>query len=210
MIYFIKDAVTQAVKIGYSKNAKKRLNGLQTATPNQLVLLGTIPGGLEHEAEFHRRFEKLQLQGEWFKADVLPEVLAIIASASQQVKMNVIVVGDIYFHNKPVVFQTLAEIHAKTPIAWVITSGDRFIDRHAWEWAKENGARVHYFYPKWKTHGRYAPFKLGPQMLRSMFDPKTLVVFLTERKSQSTEALITRAAKAGIPVVRVEQPSLLV
>jgi hypothetical protein len=78
MIYFIKDTVTLAVTIGYSKDAKKRLAHLQTATPHQLSLLGAIQGGLEHEAAYHERFATYRLQGEWFKGDVLPEVLGII------------------------------------------------------------------------------------------------------------------------------------
>jgi hypothetical protein len=63
MIYFISNATTGAVKIGYSKNPSKRLNSLQTATPDRLSLLGTIHGGLEHEAAFHDRFAQHRLQG---------------------------------------------------------------------------------------------------------------------------------------------------
>src|SRR4051812_16976431 len=53
MIYFIQNTVTKGSKIGNSKNPKKRLDGLQTATPDKLVLLGAIQGGLEHETALH-------------------------------------------------------------------------------------------------------------------------------------------------------------
>jgi hypothetical protein len=70
MIYFIRDTGTGAIKIGYSKNPGKRLTGLQTATASKLEMIGTMQGGLEHEAEFQDRFEKYHLQGEWYKGDI--------------------------------------------------------------------------------------------------------------------------------------------
>ena len=97
MIYFIKNKADAVIKIGYSKNAKKRLANLQTANPHELVLLGTIQGGLEHEAALHERFARSMLQGEWFRGDILGEVMAIIAkeaASPAQPKTNVIVSGD--------------------------------------------------------------------------------------------------------------------
>jgi SLOG family YspA-like protein/Meiotically Up-regulated Gene 113 (MUG113) protein len=221
MIYFAQNTVTHAVKIGYSNNPQKRLQGLQTATPDKLVLLGTIPGGLEHEAAFLNKFAKYKLKREWFKSDILGEVQQIIAKEAanpQQAKLNVIVWADSDFNRQidfawssdpipqanktkgeALVLQALNELHLKNPIGWVITGGDRHLDKLAWQWAKENKVEVYRYLPKWKKYGRSAGFKVGPQLLRSMFDPKLLLVFLANKRSPSS--LIRQAEKAGIPVV---------
>jgi hypothetical protein len=217
MIYFIKNTVTHAVKIGYSRNPNKRLAHLQTATPDPLTLLGTIQGGLEHETAFHQRFRQHKLQGEWFKPDILNEVLDIIAqdaASPQQLKMNVIVAGDSRFaarsfppaDTKALVFQALDQQHSRTPIAWLITGGDRHIESFAWLWAKQNNVQIYRYFPKWRKHGRFAGFKVGPQLLRSMFDPKLLLVFLAAQPGRSTTDLIRRAEKAGIQVVKIDEP----
>jgi hypothetical protein len=226
MIYFIKDTVTQAVKIGYSKNAQKRLAHLQTATPDKLVLLGTLHGGLEHETAFHERFANYKLQGEWFKGDILPEVLAIIskdADNPQQAKINVIVWADSDFNRQvnfmwssdpkqqacrengeALVIQTLNELHAKTPIAYVILGSGRGVDSFAWQWAHQNKVQVYGYAPNWRRHGKGAVSKVGARMLRSLFDPKVLLVFHSSEVSKVTTTLLRRAEKAGIPVVKKE------
>lgn len=219
MIYFIQNKATGAIKIGYSKNPKKRLIGLQTATPQELVLLGTMQGGLEHEAAFHKQFAGHALQGEWFQGAILGEVTEILAresAAPQQQKMNVIVSGDsdgdFIMSSDPrrmeaknrlhaAVHQALDEIHAKTPIAWVITGGERQHDIFAWRWADKNKVQIYRYLPKWGRYGRFAAFKVGPQMLRSMFDPKLLLVFTSSKVKSNTQTLIRQAAKAGIEVV---------
>jgi len=201
MIYFIKDIVTQAIKIGYSGTPKKRLIGLQTTSPHELILLGTIQGGLEHETAYHDKFAQYKLRGEWFKADILPDILAIIANeANKPAKMNVIVSGDSRFSwgplhelaNRALVLQSLDEIHAKSPMAWIITGGEREIDRLAWQWAKEHQVEVYRYFPNWKKHGRFAGFKIGPQMLRSMFDPKLLLAFLSSTVSPNCDGMRKR------------------
>jgi hypothetical protein len=217
MIYFIKDVVTQAVKIGYSKTPEKRLRGLQTATPNELVLLGSIHGGLEHEEAFHSRFAEHRLQGEWFKKEILAEVLEIIAKDAadpRQLKMNVIVSGDDAFsrgvlshvENQNFVFQALDEQNALTPMAWIITGGQRNLDIWAWNWAKKNKVEVYRYLPNWRKYGRFAAFKVAPKMLRSIFDQKLLLAFLSNKISSNTTGLIKKAEKAGIPVVKKYWP----
>jgi hypothetical protein len=84
MIYFTKDTGTQAIKIGYSKKPKERLGGLQTGNPSKLILLGSIPGTENDEATFHRRFAQFQLEGEWFKGEIIEQVLEIISSHKKQ------------------------------------------------------------------------------------------------------------------------------
>jgi Meiotically Up-regulated Gene 113 (MUG113) protein len=76
VIYFVHDSVSAAVKIGHAADAGKRLLGLQTGNPNELVLLGTLPGDRPQERQLHQRFAEHHRRGEWFHA---PEaVLATI------------------------------------------------------------------------------------------------------------------------------------
>ena len=84
MIYFVKDTVTQAIKIGRSKKPKGRLSELQTGNPHKLVILGTVAGAANEEASFHGKFVQHRLEGEWFKGEIIEEVLDIIATHTRQ------------------------------------------------------------------------------------------------------------------------------
>jgi YspA, cpYpsA-related SLOG family/Meiotically up-regulated gene 113 len=211
VIYFTQDTVTKAIKIGYSKNPKQRRAGLQSSNANPLVLIGVIHGGLEHERGLHDKFAPFRLHGEWFKGDILQTVLEIVAKnpTDKPPPMNVIIIGDSDFtrgpfhrpENHALVFQALNEQHAMTPIAWVITGGERQVDVLAWQWAKQNKVEVCRYGPNWKKYGRFAGFKVGPQMLRAMFDPKMVLAFLAEQPSSNTLSLIRQAQKAKIEVV---------
>lgn len=66
MIYFIRDTLTNHVKIGHSRNPRKRLNELQTGSVNWLELMACLPGTAEDEAKLHKRFAKDRVRGEWF------------------------------------------------------------------------------------------------------------------------------------------------
>jgi hypothetical protein len=203
VIYFTQDKQTKAIKIGYSKNPIKRRASLQSSTPGELVLLGTIHGGLEHERGLHDDFAEYRVHGEWFKGEILPEVMEIIARypADGPPPSNVIIVGDSDFHDEGLVYYVLDEMHARNQIAWIITGGRRWLERWAWSWADKNKVKVHYISPKLGNHGKFAPFKVGPQMLRSMFDPKTVVAFLEGKANSSALSLIKQAQKAKIEVV---------
>jgi hypothetical protein len=185
VIYFTQDTLTKAIKIGYSKNPEKRLNGLQSASPSPLLLLGKIHGGLEHESAFHEKFEQFRLHGEWFSGDILATVMEIIArnTTDRPPPSNVIVIGDNDFREQGLVNQALSHLHEKNPIAWIIVGGDRPLEHWAGDWARQNGAEVYNYYPNWRKYGRFAAFKLGPQMLRSRFDPKLLLAFQAEKGS---------------------------
>lgn len=69
MIYFlVKDEAF--VKIGYSDNPEKRRSQLQTASPEPLRILCTVPGTRKQEKELHGYFRPLKtiLGGsEWFR-----------------------------------------------------------------------------------------------------------------------------------------------
>lgn len=77
--YFIRDDRFPAIKIGCSHSPLERLDTLQTGNPQSLHLLGSIPGGLDLEATWHRKFSHLLIHGEWFHED--PELSSAIWGA---------------------------------------------------------------------------------------------------------------------------------
>lgn len=77
-VYFIQ-APSGLIKIGRSTDVPRRKKALQTAHGERLKLLGTIPGGVALEREFHDRWESLRQSGEWFRPT--PEFLADIKRA---------------------------------------------------------------------------------------------------------------------------------
>ena len=60
--YFITDG--QDIKIGVSNNPSQRLKILQPGNPRKLTILLKLNG--DREAEFHNKFHKYRLKGEWF------------------------------------------------------------------------------------------------------------------------------------------------
>lgn len=66
-VYFIGDSSAGTIKIGYSKNLAQRLSQLQTATTNELQLLGSLVGGSRLERRLHEQFSSLRVRGEWFR-----------------------------------------------------------------------------------------------------------------------------------------------
>lgn len=75
-VYFILDAPSRAIKIGWADHPPHRLNELQPGNPHELRIIGTIPGGASREGKLHRRFAHLRIRGEWFRAD--SELMAFI------------------------------------------------------------------------------------------------------------------------------------
>jgi hypothetical protein len=84
MIYFIKDTGTQAIKIGYSAKPPRRVGDLQTGNPHKLVLLGTVGGKKADEEALHVKFAQYRLEGEWFRGEIIEEVLSIISAYKKQ------------------------------------------------------------------------------------------------------------------------------
>lgn len=76
MIYFIQSGTNGPIKVGKAGNIQRRLKSLQTAHPENLVILKTIPGDSEKEAIIKRDLKKFNVQGEWFQS--VPEVLEYI------------------------------------------------------------------------------------------------------------------------------------
>ena len=60
-----------ALKIGCQltgRDVRRRIDGLRTGCPDELILLGTIEGAnLQTERAIHARFERLCIRGEWFQ-----------------------------------------------------------------------------------------------------------------------------------------------
>jgi hypothetical protein len=78
VIYFLFDAYSECVKIGYTNGEKSlatRLSILQTGNPNELVLLGTSSGDKRREKSIHRDLHEYRMHGEWFsmKAKIVRE-----------------------------------------------------------------------------------------------------------------------------------------
>jgi hypothetical protein len=207
VIYFVLNTVTREIKIGYSKSPKNRLAELKTATSHELVKLGEIPGGLEHEAELHARFAKYRVRGEWFTGEIRGAVQEIIdehVANAPQLKTNVLVTGNRDFDDRTLVFSTLDGINAQTPVVWALIGGDRREERFAWEWATEHKVPIQPFHTDWKKYGRGTGSEVGKRMLRALFDPKLVLAFFTDRVSPTLRAFVRRAEKEGVEVIRIQ------
>ena len=77
VIYFIQVGHDGPIKIGKAVDPEKRLQTLQTGTPETLRLLAVIPGDRTREAEIHRHLKAHRQRGEWFAANA--EVLGYVA-----------------------------------------------------------------------------------------------------------------------------------
>lgn len=77
-VYFVQAADGGPVKIGRSADPLARVASLQTANPDHLRILATMPGGSAVERALHRTFEahRVRPDGEWFHP--APEVLAFV------------------------------------------------------------------------------------------------------------------------------------
>lgn len=63
-IYFFQ--VGDWVKIGITTDIPKRLSGVQTGCPLEIIVLAIILGDKAKEREIHRQFKHLNTSGEWF------------------------------------------------------------------------------------------------------------------------------------------------
>lgn len=66
-VYAILARKVNRVKIGYSKDPKRRLRDMITSCPVKLELLGFIPGSLSLESLLHEEAQKRRIRGEWFE-----------------------------------------------------------------------------------------------------------------------------------------------
>ncbi len=71
------------IKIGFAADVPDRLRQLQTASPYEIRLIVSVPGGESREVEIHNRLQAARIRGEWFqpKDSVLNEMRAMIREA---------------------------------------------------------------------------------------------------------------------------------
>lgn len=69
MIYFVRDAASGYVKIGFSEKPWLRFSKIQSDHPTKLDIWLVIEGDREREALLHQRFDGLRHRGEWFRVD---------------------------------------------------------------------------------------------------------------------------------------------
>jgi hypothetical protein len=66
-VYFIRAVGTPFVKIGFTRNLVKRLKLAQWHCPYELKLIHVAEGDRIAERDFHWRFHKRRVRGEWFR-----------------------------------------------------------------------------------------------------------------------------------------------
>ena len=94
-VYFISS--DDKIKIGYTKNIKRRLKQLQTSNSSQLLLLGYIEGDKDVEKQLHKRFAQYRIRknGEWFNCS--DEILDYINEYNLEPNIKVVQMdGKIY------------------------------------------------------------------------------------------------------------------
>lgn len=80
-VYFIQAAGGGHVKIGTATRPDRRFSNLQTAHSQKLHFLGAVPGDASVERDWHNRFRRLHVRGEWFlpAAELLLAIEAAVA-----------------------------------------------------------------------------------------------------------------------------------
>ena len=67
-VYAISDQSNNRIKIGFSKNPKKRLKQLSTGAADKLYLLTYFNDDRKLEKSIHKQFKKVRYNGEWLFA----------------------------------------------------------------------------------------------------------------------------------------------
>lgn len=70
IIYIISNG-SKYYKLGFSKNVKQRIKSLQTANGRTVKLVKMFEGSLESEKKLHKLLKKFNINGEWYKKDIL-------------------------------------------------------------------------------------------------------------------------------------------
>ncbi len=65
-VYFIQCENTGPIKIGFTKDIKKRFYGMQTGNPFKLNMLFNYRANRQTEEMFHEWFRGVNVRGEWF------------------------------------------------------------------------------------------------------------------------------------------------
>jgi hypothetical protein len=67
VIYFVQPRGRPLVKIGHARHVGRRVADLQVVSPDELIVLGVVAGGLAKETALHARFAGQWVRGEWFR-----------------------------------------------------------------------------------------------------------------------------------------------
>ena len=67
LVYFIAPEQGGPVKIGITKDIRKRFATIQSHSPYKLDIISVAPGGRELESHLHTMFFRERLHGEWFE-----------------------------------------------------------------------------------------------------------------------------------------------
>lgn len=65
-VYFIENFAQTRIKIGFSTDTRKRLGDLQTGCHERMVFIGSVPGSIATEKQWHKEWAHCRVQGEWF------------------------------------------------------------------------------------------------------------------------------------------------
>lgn len=66
-IYFAQIEKTGHIKIGFSSEPQKRIAGIQASCPFKIRLLAICKGTKKDEENYHKRFKKIHVRGEWYE-----------------------------------------------------------------------------------------------------------------------------------------------
>jgi hypothetical protein len=69
VVYFIRAGQSKMVKIGWTRDLRVRLSGLQSGNEKPLRVMLAIVGDRQLEADLHLRFRRWRRIGEWFWLD---------------------------------------------------------------------------------------------------------------------------------------------
>jgi hypothetical protein len=114
--------------------------------------------------------------------------------------MRVLVCGGRDFSDRELLFDTLAALHAATPITALIHGAAKGADRLAGEWGESAGVPVLAFPADWKRYRNAAGPKRNAQMLAEG-KPDLVVAF---PGGTGTANMIGQATAAGVTVRRIE------
>lgn len=84
VVYILRAGDNGLVKIGYSRQLRARIRGLQTGAGAELRVLRTIPGGRGIEAWLHDRFSDGRKHNEWFEFH--PDMMSVQPPPEEEVK----------------------------------------------------------------------------------------------------------------------------
>jgi hypothetical protein len=76
LVYFVRVCGVGPVKIGVAGDPAARVASMRTAHAGELVLLGSVPGGINLERKIHDVLAPWRVRGEWFKDS--GEVMSVV------------------------------------------------------------------------------------------------------------------------------------